>query len=236
MLIIHQFTTDPHNCAYLPGRVAKLEYSVAPVLEPEEYEDLMNLGCRKFGLAFFRPVCPSCAMCRPIRVAIDDFTPDRSHRRNLKLNADLEVRVGDPVIGIDRLELFRRYHWARHEAKQWPYHTESMDEYEFSFVRNQIPTTEISVWENGVLRGVLITENTPNVLSAVYHYHEPSLDWRGLGTFLILQCAAVARQMGKRWMYLGYFIEGCASMAYKTRYRPCEIMDSDGVWRRIGEP
>lgn len=203
------------------------------MLEPEEYEDLMNGGCRKFGLAFFRPVCQSCSMCRPIRFPIAEFKPGRSQRRTLKRNADLEVRVGNPVCDIERLELFRRYHLAQHAAKQWPYHTETMDEYEFSFVRNQIPTTEVSVWEQGVLRGVLITENTPNVLSAVYHYHDPDLSWRGLGTFLILQCAEVARHMGKRWMYLGYYIEGCASMAYKTRYSPCEIMGPDGVWRRL---
>ena len=233
MLVVHQFITEPHPCAYLPGRVAELEYSVAPVLEPEEYEELMNRGCRKFGLAFFRPVCDGCTMCRPIRFPLAEFQPDRSHRRTLKRNADLEVRIGHPICDMDRIELFRKYHLAQQESKQWPYHMEGVEEYEFSFVRNQIPTSEISIWENGRLLGALITENTPNVVSAVYHYHDPDFRDRGLGTFLILKCAEMARAMGRRWLYLGYYIEGCASMEYKTRYRPCEIMGPDGHWRRL---
>ena len=233
MLVVHQFITDPHPCAYLPGKTAELEYSVAPILEPDEYEQLMNRGCRKFGIAFFRPVCSGCTMCRPIRFPLNEFEPSRSHRRALKRNANLEVRIGEPICNIERLELFRRYHYAQHEAKDWPFHVEAVEEYEFSFVRNQIPTTEISIWEEGVLRGVLITENTPNVISAVYHYHDPALRDRSLGTFLILKCAEYARQLGKRWLYLGYYIQGCASMEYKTRYKPCEIMGADGQWRRI---
>jgi arginine-tRNA-protein transferase len=192
----------------------------------------MNSGCRKFGFAFFRPVCKQCSACRPIRFPVDAFTPDRSQRRTLKLNASLEVRHADPVCDEQRMRLFRAYHRAQHGRKGWPLQPEGADEYEYSFVRNQIPTTEISVWEQDRLRGVLITEITPNVLSAVYHYHDPELPERGLGTFLILQCVELARKLQRRWVYLGYYIAGCASMEYKTRFRPCEIMDADGVWRR----
>jgi arginine-tRNA-protein transferase len=192
----------------------------------------MNSGCRKFGLAFFRPVCQGCLGCRPIRLPAADFRPDRSQRRTLSLNADLTVKFGEPQCDAQRLDLFHRYHLVQQEKKLWPVQPEGEQEYEFSFVRNQIPSTEISVWEGEILRGILITEITPNVVSAVYHYHDTECSERGLGTFLILQCIELARQLAKRWIYLGYYINGCPSMAYKTRYRPCEIMNAEGVWEQ----
>ncbi len=170
-----------------------------------------------------------------VRFPVQEFRPDRSHRRTLKRNADLIVRVGHPICEPQRMDLFQRYHFAQHETKQWPYHADSADEYEFSFVRNQIPTTEISVWDGRKLLGVLITENTPNVISAVYHYYDPAMMDRGLGTFLVLQCAEYARARDKRWMYMGYYVEGCAGMAYKKRFKPCEVMGHDGIWRTIAQ-
>ncbi|HLX59885.1 MAG TPA: arginyltransferase [Planctomycetota bacterium] len=235
MLIIHQYTTGPHPCPYLAGQTAEFQYSVAPFLSADEYEELMDGRCRKFGLALFRPVCKACAMCRPIRFAAAEFAPDRSQRRALRRNADLEVRVGAPSCDAQRLELYRRYHRVQRELKAWPQQADGQAEYEFSFVHNQLPSTELSVWEKGVLRGVLITENTPNVVSAVYHYYEPECSERGLGTFLIMQCARLAECLQRRWVYLGYYIAGCRSMEYKAKFQPCEVLGVDGVWKRHDE-
>lgn len=233
MLILRQFTTRPHACVYLPGRTAELEYSIAPLMDEAEYESLMNEGYRKFGMAFYRPICQFCSKCQAIRFPVRDFRPDRSQRRALKRNGDLEVRVAPPICDAQRLDLFRRYHFAQHVARQWPNDFESEQDYIARFVQSQIETTEISIWERGVLRGALITENTPNVISAVYHYYEPQCRARSLGTFLVLQCAQLALQSNRRWVYLGYYVAGCAAMEYKTHFKPTELLGTDGVWRRM---
>ncbi|MGV3720438.1 MAG: arginyltransferase, partial [Actinomycetota bacterium] len=54
MRVLQKFVTDPHTCPYLPAQRATMEYNYAPVLAPQEYEDLMNRGYRKFGPLFFR--------------------------------------------------------------------------------------------------------------------------------------------------------------------------------------
>jgi arginine-tRNA-protein transferase len=130
--------------------------------------------------------------------------------------------------------LFGLYHQEQRERKLWPAQPEGLEEYEFSFVRNQIPGLEIAVYAQEKLVGVLLAELTPTVISAVYHYYDPALRARGLGTFLILQCVELARRLGRAWVYLGYYVRGCQSMAYKTRFRPCELMDAAGVWRPLG--
>jgi arginine-tRNA-protein transferase len=45
----------------------------------------------------------------------------------------------------------------------------------------------------------------------------------------------LARRMGVPHYYLGYWISGCSTMSYKTSFRPCELLDGDGVWRRADQ-
>ena len=80
---------------------------------------------------------------------------------------------------------------------------------------------------------ISIGSRTPNAVSAVYHYYDPEFRERGLGTFLVLQCAELARRLQRAWVYLGYYVAGCAAMEYKTRFEPSEVLGVDGVWRAI---
>jgi leucyl-tRNA---protein transferase len=224
------FTSDAQTCAYLPDRLATQEYALTPQLAPERYEALMNAGYRKFGMVLFRPICQHCTECRPIRIPVDRFAPDRGQRRCMKLNADLEVRIGEPVTDSARVELYNRYHAERTHTCGWDPQTTDAEQYAQSFVLNPLPAFELSVWENGVLRGVAYNDVTPNVVSAVYHFYDPDLSSRGLGSFMILNVLAAAKMLSRHWVYLGYYVRGCASMEYKKRYRPYEIMDVGGRW------
>jgi|SRR5579871_6879201 len=233
MTVLYQFIDGPDTCQYLPEQEATLEHLLVANLTPEDYEARMNAGWRKFGAILFRPICVACAECRPIRVLVDRFTPDRSQRRALQRNADLEVRLAPPVVDAERIALWERYHAAQEIHRGWPSHSTTAEDYAFNFVENPHPTVEIAVYEAGALRAVVLTDITPNVLSAVYHYHDPDCRDRSLGTFAILQTIALAQQLGKAYAYLGYYVAGCGSMAYKSRYRPCEILETGGTWRTL---
>ena len=228
-----QFIEGPEPCLYLPDRLATMEYVVVSRLSPLEYERKMDQGWRKFGAFLFRPVCHGCAECRPIRIPVAQFNPDRSQKRALKRNADLRVMAGRPVVDETRLALYRRYHGERAERKGWPERDGDPVDYAHNFVRNPVPSIEISVWEGDDIRAVVLTDITPQTVSAVYHYHDPDCAGRGLGTFAILQTIALAQALDRPYVYLGYFVGGCGSMAYKARFRPCEIMDPDGSWRVV---
>jgi len=230
MIVAHRFTTEPHTCAYLPDQLATLEYSFAVSMAAQEYEDLMNSGYRKFGAAFFKTACAGCQECRPLRIAVDRFEPDRSQRRTWKKNKDLSVQVGAPSGDEPHLRLYNRYHEAQSRLKGWPPQSTNREEYFLSLVENPVPSAEISVWERGELRAVIINDVTPNVVSAVYHYHDPDFSERGLGTFCVLHCIELARALRKRWVYMGFYVSGCKSMQYKAHFRPCEIMDVSGNW------
>ena len=219
-----------HPCEYLPGRMATLNYEYRRQLSPQQYEDLMNQGCRKFGRLVFQPSCGSCQECRPIRVPVDRFSPNRTQRRTLQRNADLELRFAPPTLDAARLDLYTRYHAFQSQQKGWPVKEADPEQYFFTFLNNPIPAVEISAWNGSALCAIALNDLTPNVVSAVYHYYDPEIAHRSLGTFVILQAIAVARKLRKPWLYLGFYVEGCSSMIYKASYRPCQIMDPNGVW------
>ncbi len=232
MPILHQFSAEPHQCEYLPDRLATLEYSFAPQLTPGEYEEYMLKGYRKFGPVLFQPVCGPCQECRPIRLLTDQFMPDRSQRRAMQRNADLRVEVGNPAVDQQRLYRYHQYHTFQSQRKDWPAKRTSAEEYSFSFLQSPVPVVEITVWQGEVLRAVVITEVTPSIVSAVYHYYDPHLKQRSLGTFSLLQVIELAKELEKPWVHFGYYVAGCGSMAYKARFQPCEIL-VNGVWEPV---
>jgi leucyl-tRNA---protein transferase len=237
MIVLHRFNIE-ETCMYLPDRPMRLEYAMVARLTPREYEERMNRGYRKFGPFLFHPACGPCRECRPIRIPVERFTPDRSLRRTLKRNADLVVRLAEPTVDAQRLALYNRYHAGQAAHKGWPVEEKDAEDYAFSFLNNPIPSVEISVWESDAdgsetLRAVVLTEVTPNVVSGIYHYYEPDLRDRSIGAFAMLQTIELAKRMAKPYAYFGYYVAGSVSMAYKARFRPCELMDEDGVWREF---
>ena len=233
MIALHQFQSGPDRCEYLPDRQATLEYVLAGRVSPAEYEALMNAGWRKFGALLFHPVCDNCRECRPIRILAAQFTPDRSQRRTLARNADLTVMLAEPSVDDVRVRLFNRYHAAQADRKGWPAQDIEADAYARQFTDSPLPAFEISVWEGKTLRAVALTDVTPRVVSGVYHYHDPDCRDRGLGAFVMLQTVALAQRLNKPWAYFGFHVAECPSMAYKSRFRPCEILGTDGLWRAV---
>ena len=233
MQVLQQFLSGPHLCHYLPDRPATQEYAAVARLSPSEYEDLMNQGWRKFGVTLFRPVCAGCRECRPLRIPAAEFTPDRSQQRAWRKNADLEVRCAPPSVDAPRLDLYRRYQAAQTAAKGWPEAEPTAKSYARQFVQNPVPSIEISLWEGDALRAVMITDITPSCVSGVYHFHDPDCRARGLGTYALLHAIELARRLEKPWVYLGYYVAGNASMAYKTRFHPHEIFQPNGVWAEM---
>ncbi|MGI4790848.1 MAG: arginyltransferase [Janthinobacterium lividum] len=231
MHILDHFVSGLDACHYLPDRLATQEYVAVAQISPDEYEALMNLGWRKFGRFLFHPTCGHCTECRPIRIAPDQFIPDRSQQRTWRKNADLRVQYAPPSVDPARLDLYCRYQANQSIDKGWPETERTSGSYARQFVHNPLPSVEISIWEADTLRAIVITDKTPNVVSGVYHFHDPDSRSRSLGTYAMLHTIELARRLEKRWAYFGYYVAGCGSMNYKIRFQPNEILGPEGVWR-----
>ncbi|HJZ58516.1 MAG TPA: arginyltransferase [Gemmataceae bacterium] len=226
------FVSPPGRCGYLPDRVWQLHYEVVGQITAAEYMDRLRRGWRRFGYSMFRPQCPSCRMCQPLRVPLATFRPDRSQRRAWKANhGEVRITVGSPSVSPTKLDLYDKFHQFQHEAKGWPSHDgEAIADYIESFVDNPFPTQEWCYHLGERLVGVGYVDQLPEGLSAIYFYHDPDERSRSLGTFNVLSVLAAAREQGLPHVYLGYYVEGCRSLEYKGRFRPNEVLRPDGTW------
>jgi arginyl-tRNA--protein-N-Asp/Glu arginylyltransferase len=121
----------------------------------------------------------------------------------------------------------------------WPLQLVDADTYYRDFVID--PARSGKQWhyfDGDRLVGVALMDEVPGAISLVYFYYDP--DWRPLspGTFSILNQLLYAREAGLRYAYFGYWVEGCQSLNYKSRYQPHEILaglpsdDEEPIWIR----
>jgi arginine-tRNA-protein transferase len=232
METVFRFVAPPSRCGYLPSQTWRLEYEQVGELTAAEYMLRMSQGWRRFGDMLFRPRCPACSACRSLRVVVSRFRPDRSQGRNRKLNEGVvQLQIGTPSVSRAKLDLFDRYHAFQTEHKGWPLHEpKDAAEYERSFVDNPFPTQEWCYFLNNRLIGVAYVDDLPAGLSAIYFYYDPDERHRGLGTWNILSVIEAARRRAIPHVYLGYFVDGCASMAYKANFLPNQLLHPDGQW------
>jgi arginine-tRNA-protein transferase len=125
----------------------------------------------------------------------------------------------------ERLEVYRAFHDYGHHAKGWPDRSaDGVDGGRLeTFLHNPFPTEEWSYWIGDKLVGVGYVDVLADGLSAIYFFHDPHEARRSLGTLNILHAIESARQRGLPYVYLGYYVEGCRSLAYKARFKPSEI-------------
>jgi arginine-tRNA-protein transferase len=227
--VLRTFVDDSPQCPYLRDRSASTEFIVALEVSQERLEAMLSRGWRRFGPTYFRPRCAHCRECVGIRVRVDDWQPSRSQRRVLKQNADIEVRIDSPRVSRERLALYEKWHGFRERERGWEPSTLDAKHYELQFAFPHVAAREFTYWlrdERGQrkLVAVGIVDELPTSLSAVYCFYDPDFAKRSLGVFNVLTQLCVAKSAGLKYVYLGYRVAPCASMAYKARFEPHELL------------
>jgi leucyl-tRNA---protein transferase len=230
---LFRYLAPPSRCGYLPDQTWRLEYDVVGDLSPAEYRDRMLGGWRRFGSSLFRPRCPSCTACRSLRVLVGRFRTNRSQRRVRKANEGVVgLRIGPPGVSRAKLDLYDRYHAYQAEAKGWPGHeVRDAQGYVHSFVENPFLTQEWCYYLDNRLVGVGYVDDLPGALSAIYFFYDPDYRHLSLGTWNVLSLIDGAAARRIPFVYLGYYVAGCPSMAYKVRFVPNQLLGPDGRWR-----
>jgi leucyl-tRNA---protein transferase len=231
MISLYDLTTPLSKCSYLPEERASMQYAIVAQASAAEYQKRLQEGWRRFGRAWFHPVCPNCQKCQSVRVPVATFRPDRSQRRARKANADIRLEIGAPEVTAEKLWLYDRFHAFQSDDKGWPGHDpKDPDDYAESFVENPFPTEEWCYYLDDRLIGVGYVDTLPKSLSAIYFFYDPDLRERSLGTYNVLRVIEAAIQRRLPHVYLGYYVKGCRSLEYKDRFRPNEVLAGDGEW------
>src|SRR5258707_1358093 len=133
MRLLERVVEKPRPCSYLPGRAASLDVRVMLDVTPDEMEDLLARGWRRFGPMYFRPACAICTECVSLRVVVDRFAPTKSQRRATRAAGRLRRVVGPPRVDDARLDLYARWHEHREDARGWDPNPETRDRYALEF-------------------------------------------------------------------------------------------------------
>lgn len=225
-LVVHD---ELQPCPYLDDRVSRLPLRIpARGLERQELEARLERGDRRQGLFLYRPACPGCVACEPIRLDLGTFAANRSQRRTLSRgDRVLTVELGEPIADQERVALYNRHKALRGlSAGQGEVDVRSYREF---LAMSCCDTLELRYRLGGSLVGIAIADRSSEALSAVYCYYDPAHERLGLGTYSILKQLELCRLWGLRYLYLGLYIAESLHMRYKARFLPHQRL-LEGRW------
>ena len=228
----HFFLSGPRPCPYLYGRVERSIFTeLAGSSAGRLYETLLRSGFRRSHQVAFRPACPECTACVPVRVVVPEFEERAWTRRIRKANAPLVAQVRPARGTREQFAVFRRYISERHADGEMAL----MDYDDYCNMVEDSPIDSILIEFRdaaGALVAACLGDRLSDGFSAVYSFFDPDEAWPSLGSYMILWLIERARIRRLPHVYLGYWVAGSRKMSYKTRFRPLEALGSEG-WRRF---
>lgn len=237
------YVTAPQPCPYLDGRMERKLFTALQGDHAGKLNDaLSKQGFRRSQNVLYRPSCADCSACLSARIRVADFVANKSQRRVARRNRHLVRTAISPWASAEQYELFRQYLESRHADGGMA----DMDIFEFAAMIEETPIRSRVIeyspppGENGhdgptELAAVCLTDVLDDGLSMVYSFYDPARDRDSLGTYVILDHIAIAREAGLPYVYLGYWVPGSPKMNYKARFSALEIY-TGGAWVNLENP
>lgn len=197
-------------------------------LSQQDLDTCLAEGDRRQGVLLYRPQCGWCNACEPIRLDLQTFEPTRAQRRAERVGFQrLEVTLGPPQVDDDRVALYNLHKRERGlDADELDATTR---DYAAFLVESCTESWELTYRLDGQLVGVAVFDRSASALSAVYCCYDPRYPGLSIGVFSVMVQVGLCRQWGLRYLYLGYFVQGCKAMRYKAGYTPHQRL-VDGHW------
>ncbi len=194
---------------------------------------LGRIGFRRSQSVAYRPSCAGCSACVSVRVVANEFQPNATQRKLIRRHSDLDITARRAWATEEQFALLRRYLGTRHPGGGMA----GMDENDYTDMVEQSPVdsyiveyrTPVENGRPGKLIGACLTDQQADGLSMIYSFFDAADETRpGLGNLIIIDHILRARAIGLPYVYLGYWVKGSERMAYKTRYRPIEVLGPNG--------
>jgi len=230
-------------CSYISGNSQSIHYKIIQECTKEQCEALILRGWRRFGSMYFRPICQDCRECNSLKIDVQRYKFRKSDRRILRKNAHLTTVIRQPTLTREHLSLFECYHHYKHKTRNWDAPKSDPKNYYASFVQGHGDFGfEVLYFDGDKLIAVDLIDILEEGISALYCYYDPEYHGQSLGRYTLLQQIEFAHRLGLKWIYLGYYVEGCQSLAYKSDYTPSLELsgrpeeDEVPIWKEQNEP
>jgi arginine-tRNA-protein transferase len=179
-------------------------------------------------------------------VPVGGFIANRSQRRAQRAHAHLTERVVGLAFDHEHYDLYLRYQSTRHAGGGMD--NDSREQYAQFLLQSKVNTRLVEFRDPtppdaepgtlGTLRMVSIIDILNDGLSSVYTFYDPDQPRASFGTYNLLWQIEQCRHLALPYLYLGYWIAQSPKMAYKSQFRPVELLER-GRWVRptpAGDP
>ena len=230
------YISDPYPCDYIQHNQSRVVF-IAPDEPVDErlVSELSRSGFRRSGELIYKPECDSCQQCLSCRVPVDEFVMNSAQKKAWKRNQDLITNIiPSSQANETHFELYCRYIQARH-ANGSMIETLNPEQFEEFLVKSKAKSIFLEFYHEQRLIAVSVCDVFDDGISAVYTFFDPEYSKRSLGGFAILKQIEYVKQLGLRYLYLGYWIPHSRKMKYKSNYQPLELYYHDN-WRRLKQP
>jgi arginine-tRNA-protein transferase len=209
------------KCSYLNNCEQTTHYKVIDNCSAHNCQELIERGFRRFGKMYFRPICADCNECQSVKIDVQNFSFSKSARRVLNKAKDIKSYIQTPIVTQEHLDLFEKYHMHMHKKRGWEYNKTTPEHYYGSFVLGHGDFGyEVLYYYEDKLIGVDLIDILEDGISSIYFYYDPDYSQYSLGKLSLYNQIKYAKNSGKKWIYLGYYVKDCPSLAYKANYKP----------------
>jgi arginyl-tRNA--protein-N-Asp/Glu arginylyltransferase len=222
------YRSMPSPCPYIPGQIERKLFTRLDGNGAAELNaTLTKAGFRRSHDIVYRPVCPACQACVPVRIPAAAFLPSRTQKRILKRNADLTLVERPAIASEEQYQLFSTYQRGRHAEGDMA----RMSFLDFrAMIQDGSADSRVLELRDGRdhLIGAMLVDTLADGLSAVYSFFDPAAKRRSLGTFIVLAAIEMLKMRKHPFLYLGYWIAKSRKMAYKAGFQPLQKLGPAG--------
>ncbi|MCL2481264.1 MAG: arginyltransferase [Spirochaetaceae bacterium] len=219
--------TKPVKCPYLPGKIFVQRYFVHNSLSEYEFEYLLSEGWRKFGYYFFKPECPECLECTPVRVLTKEYFPSRSQKRVLRKNSATGIYITQNSFSEERYRIFEKHSKIRFNQKT------TKENYEYNFCISAVPSFIVEYRIEEKLFGTGYIDSSSEGLNSVYFAFDPDYSYLSPGILSSIIEIHTTKTFGKKYYHLGYYVKNNKTMEYKLKFAPYELYNwIEKKWER----
>lgn len=216
------YLTPPAPCPYLAGQTEQRILTFIERPQAGLSSALLAAGFRRSQNMFYRPHCAQCAACLSVRIPVAGFAPDKSFRRILRRNSDIQTDIRPAQNDENLYRLFRTYQRERHADGEMAAMT--IDDLADMIETHPGTARLMHCTKNGKTIAVMLFDETARTTSAVYSFFDPAENRRSLGTWMVLKLIEYTKATQRDFLYLGYLIRQSPKMAYKERFQPLQIL------------
>lgn len=230
---IQLFSGPESPCGYLPEKQSRSVFIDPDInINNAIFSELGRLGFRRSGEHLYRTQCTDCNACWSYRVLNQEFSLNKSQRRIQRANHILDQFIVPAKADEDDYLLYEKYISARHrDGEMYP---PSFEQYRDFLFSSWCESLLLKLKDDQKTIAVICLDILDDGLSAVYSFFDPDSNFKSLGTELVLRTIALGVQHQLPYSYLGYFIDGCQKMSYKSKYQPSEALAGES-WQPFEE-